>query len=153
VFEKRARHKTREDRYEPKEATKKEGRHMSKWEKKSYRRRTAKKTGEDLMSNFTSKNIGQERLTIRPSYRAGLFKNGKASSPAKRRGLPDLAFSEMEFLQHSNYTLQAARDGKVTSKSREKDLRKISRVEEEISTFFQSKKMPLTEINSNRGRR
>ncbi|KAH6666585.1 hypothetical protein B0J14DRAFT_677846 [Halenospora varia] len=157
VFEKRARHKTREDRYEPKEASKKEGKHIeikrsiSKREKKSDRRKAAKKAGEDLMNNFISKNIGQERLTIRPSYGPGLFKNGRASSPAKRRGLPDLAFSEMEFLQHSNQNLQAAKNDRITSKSREKELLKISRVEEEISTFFQSKKMPLTEINSNRG--
>lgn len=73
VFEKRARHKTREDRYEPKEANKKEGknieikRSVSKREKKSDRRKAAKKAGEDLMNNFISKNIGQERLTVLPA--------------------------------------------------------------------------------------
>lgn len=69
-FEKRARHKTREDRYEPKEKVKKrrndeEGRRpRKKGEKKGDRNKAAKKAGEDLMRNFSSKSIGQARLTV-----------------------------------------------------------------------------------------
>jgi hypothetical protein len=71
TFEKRARHKTKEDRYDPKKkrsksekATEKK---RSKPKKKGDRKKAAKKAGEDLIRNFTSKNIGQERLTVRSS--------------------------------------------------------------------------------------
>lgn len=111
VFEKRTRHKTREDLYEPNEKHKsskkdsEEKLRRKKKEKKSGRRKAAKKAGEDLMHNFSSKSIGQDRLTVsisissllqqtdkantwemRPSHGPGLFKNGRASSPARRRG-------------------------------------------------------------------
>lgn len=76
TFEKRSRHKTREDRYESKsEKTKardkaeKEIHAKRKREKKGDRKKAAKKAGEALMQNFSSKAIGQERLTVRiPSH-------------------------------------------------------------------------------------
>lgn len=109
TFERRARHKTREDRYDPnkKNKQKKGGeddkRQKKKKETKSERRKANKRAGEDLMRNFSSKSIGQERLTvsnkfpcnikksltfsqIRPNSGLGLFNNGRTSSPAKRRG-------------------------------------------------------------------
>jgi len=111
VFEKRTRHKAREDLYEPikkYKSSRKDSEEKSrrkKKEKKSDRRKAAKRAGEDLMHNFSSKSIGQDRLTVsislssvlqqthkantwemRPSHRPGLFKNGRASSPARRRG-------------------------------------------------------------------
>lgn len=69
TFEKRARHKTREDRYEPKakeDKTKKTGetkRTVTKSAKKKSNRKP-KKDGEELMRDFTSKSIGQDRLTV-----------------------------------------------------------------------------------------
>lgn len=69
TFEKRARHKTREDRYEPKtkehKADKTEERKRTttkRTKKKSSRKR--KKDGEELMRDFTSKSIGHDRLTV-----------------------------------------------------------------------------------------
>lgn len=73
IFEKRARHKTKEDRYEPKKKRQKsekpseKKRPSTKPEKKSDRRKAARKAGEDLIRNFSSKNIGQERLTVSSS--------------------------------------------------------------------------------------
>lgn len=69
IFERRPRHKTREDRYEPKKKAKKgskdeERRLKKKKEKKGDRKKAAKKAGEDLMRNFSSKRISQERLTV-----------------------------------------------------------------------------------------
>jgi hypothetical protein len=69
TFERRPRHKTREDRYEPKKAKKgakddEERRFKKKKEKKGDRKKAAKKAGEDLMRNFSSKRISQERLTV-----------------------------------------------------------------------------------------
>jgi hypothetical protein len=70
IFERRPRHKTREDRYESKKKAKKgskdeeERRLRKKKVKKGDRKKAAKKAGEDLMRNFSSKRIGQERLTV-----------------------------------------------------------------------------------------
>lgn len=70
IFEKRARHKTREDRYESKKQEKlktKDGEKITRTKrvKRGDAARAARKAGADLISNFTSKNIGQERLTVR----------------------------------------------------------------------------------------
>jgi hypothetical protein len=69
TFEKRARYKTREDRYEskkvkkrPKDGDEKKPRRYK--EKRDDRKKAGKKAGEDLMQNFTSKSIGNERLTV-----------------------------------------------------------------------------------------
>ena len=71
VFEKRARHRTREERYKPKEKkSRKSGKAAEeKWskmrrEKRGDRKRSARKAGEELLNTFSSKNIGQERLTV-----------------------------------------------------------------------------------------
>lgn len=69
TFERRARNKTREDKYEPKtgvQKLKKDGseRKSRRKTEKSNRRKAPKKSGEDLMKNFSSKSIGQERLTV-----------------------------------------------------------------------------------------
>ena len=70
TFEKRKRHKTREDRYEAKKEKEnleeKDGkkRPRMKRAKKGDEKRAARKAGEDLMNNFTSESIGQERLTV-----------------------------------------------------------------------------------------
>lgn len=70
TFEKRVRHKTREERYEPKKKEKQrpkdgvEKRPRKKKEKKGDLKKAAKKAGEDLMQNFSSTSISQERLTV-----------------------------------------------------------------------------------------
>ncbi|PBP22383.1 hypothetical protein BUE80_DR006729 [Diplocarpon rosae] len=149
-FEKRARHKTREDRYEPKKKEERSEKTEKKREKRGDRRRAAKESGEKLMQNFSSQNVARDRLTMRPSNGPGLFKNGRASSPARRRGLPDLAFSEMDFLQHSSRKGPAEIRERVTSKFREQEKRKATRAQEEISTFFGPLKMPLQKVSTNR---
>lgn len=75
TFLKRERHKTREDRYEPKKKKHKEDtqdgepKRKKKREKKGDMKKAAKKAGEDLMNNFSSKSVAQDRLTVRsPSY-------------------------------------------------------------------------------------
>ncbi|KAE9381414.1 hypothetical protein N431DRAFT_551514 [Stipitochalara longipes BDJ] len=157
IFERRARHKTREDRYEPKKKVKKrpkdvdEKQPRKKKEKRGDRKEAAKKAGEDLVRNFSSKSIGQERLTIRPSQGLGLFKNGRASSPLKRRGIPDLAFSEMDFLQRSGKHISSMKEDKIRSMSRDKEKRKAARAQDEISTFFKPKKVPMQPTSLNKG--
>lgn len=85
TFEKRARHKTREDLYDPKRKRKRgnkndeEKKLVTKRTKKGDGKKAAKKAGEDLMNNFTSKSIGQDRLTV-SHYLASqtLYNNAKA---------------------------------------------------------------------------
>lgn len=69
TFEKRKRHKTKTDRYEPKKKAKPivEEKNVVKKVKKFKRGDAAKasrKAGEDLVRSFTSKSIAQERLTV-----------------------------------------------------------------------------------------
>jgi hypothetical protein len=70
IFEKRQRHKTKADRYDTVKVLKQlveEEKIVRKKVKKAKRgdiAKAAKKAGEDLMRSFTSKNIGQARLTV-----------------------------------------------------------------------------------------
>ncbi|KAK0119023.1 hypothetical protein ONS96_012092 [Cadophora gregata f. sp. sojae] len=155
TFEKRPRHKTREDIYEPKKKNKKRKRasgersSRKKRERRGGSKNAANTAGDELIQNFRSKNISQDRLTIRPSNGLGLFNNGRASSPARRRGLPDLAFSEMEFLQHSRARPQSDKENMVKSRSREKEREKSSRMQDEISTFFRPTRAHLQAVSPN----
>ncbi|PQE19979.1 ariadne RING finger protein [Rutstroemia sp. NJR-2017a BVV2] len=154
AFEKRARHKTREDKYEPKKKQSKkpnpEKPTRKRREKKGDKRKAARKASESLKDNFNSNKIGQERLTVRSTTGLGIFKNGRASSPAKRKGLLDLAFSEMNFLRRSGKHV-SAHDNIGLSKSCMKESRKASREQDEIATFFMPPKTPVREVLSASG--
>ena len=97
-YEKRPRHKTRPDKYELKlnKSTIGRSRHEIAQKKSKHKRRT--KTGLALNRDFKAPNVPQDRLTLKPNTGPGLFHRGKASAPVERRGLPDLTFSEMNFL-------------------------------------------------------
>jgi hypothetical protein len=68
AFEKRARHKTREDKYEPKKKQSKKPNPdkptRKRREKKGDQKKAARKASESLKDNFNSNKIGQERLTV-----------------------------------------------------------------------------------------
>ncbi|KAA8570296.1 hypothetical protein EYC84_002603 [Monilinia fructicola] len=151
TFEKKARHKTREDRYDMKkritkaEATEKPIKRRR--EKRGDRKKAARRASEELMNNFASNKIGQDRLTARPSNGPGIFQNGRASSPPRRRGLPDLAFSEMEFLQRSGKKSHLS-DTIIISKTRAKEKKKAAREQDEIATFFKPSKTPIRDNSS-----
>jgi hypothetical protein len=63
--------------------------------------------------------------------------------------VPDLAFSEMEFLRHSKYQPEERRIKKGVKKSREKEKPKSQRLQDKISTLFRVKKQPLYSIDLN----
>jgi hypothetical protein len=67
--------------------------------------------------------------------------------------VPDLAFSEMDFLQRSSRHISSMKEDKASSKSREKEKRKAARAQDEISTFFKPNRMPLQPIPLNQGNR
>jgi hypothetical protein len=80
AFEKRARHKTREDRYEPRKQPKRtnpEKPTRKRREKKGDQRKAARKVSESLKDNFNSNKIGQERLTVSQNLPAVLLTKTK----------------------------------------------------------------------------
>ncbi|KAF8473874.1 hypothetical protein BDZ91DRAFT_712752 [Kalaharituber pfeilii] len=108
-YEKKARHKMREDPtcFEEANSTHRQsaeiprGQRSAKNSNKTQGRKSHKMKG--LMENFTIKDsTNRSRLTLKPQHRLGLFKNGRASTAMEKRGLPDLTFCEMAFLQRAN---------------------------------------------------
>lgn len=107
IFKMRRRHKTKEDRYDAKakknkaagvgNATKKKTKKV----KRGDAAKTLRAAGEDLLRDFASDKIAQQRLTVSTAYcrvlaididalqmrpGTGIFRNGKASSPSRIRG-------------------------------------------------------------------
>ncbi|BGP16376.1 hypothetical protein JCM10213_004919 [Rhodosporidiobolus nylandii] len=68
--------------------------------KKMKRRGSAAQESRSMLQELQRPgNIGGGRLTLKPSGKAGIFNNGKASARTKvGHQLPDLAFSELNFL-------------------------------------------------------
>ncbi|KPI36181.1 uncharacterized protein AB675_8951 [Cyphellophora attinorum] len=95
-YGRRKRHKTREDRYEYNaQHTTAEAKRESRAKEK---RKSHRKTGSTLHKDFKAPNVESERLTLKQDALPGIFSKGKASGPIERRGIPDLTFSEMSFL-------------------------------------------------------
>ncbi|MCJ1242917.1 hypothetical protein MMC30_000113 [Trapelia coarctata] len=145
-YERRPRHKTKEDKYELKHG--KERKRPEKEKKKSTRRQSRNsKTGATLLHDFTAENVTSERLTLRPTSKLGLFAKGRASTAVTRKGLPDLAFSEMTFLKSRRMT-----QAELSRDAENKRLRKGQRaanVDDEISRFFKATESPLHERDAN----
>ena len=66
-YERRPRHKTREDRYELKDGTrdKKKVAKKDSQEKKQKKHKRREKSGAALMHSFTAQNVSHDRLTVR----------------------------------------------------------------------------------------
>ena len=67
LYERRPRHKTREDRYELKDGTreKKKVANKDSQEKKQKKHKRREKSGGALMHSFTAQNVAHDRLTVR----------------------------------------------------------------------------------------
>ncbi|KAK3657117.1 hypothetical protein LTR56_002631 [Elasticomyces elasticus] len=138
-YEKRARHKTKADRYEPKS----KNQHKDRDEPKTgSKRRKSHRSGDGgrttgLVQSFQLKDGPQKsRLTLKPETNAGLFKHGRASAQVaggRGAGLPDLVFNEMRFLEkpkdHQN-RLPAEAERTTTKKDSKRQQ------EEQISAYF-----------------
>ncbi|KAI5918511.1 hypothetical protein F4810DRAFT_570643 [Camillea tinctor] len=139
TFEKRPRRKTREDKYDQK---KKAGRKHEitrggedepdrprKRCKRAEKRRKPAIPSKNVMNNFTSDAVMNDRITVQPTFKPGLFDNGRLS---KGKPIPDLAFSEMQFLKHQKRDSQP----KPLSKHRLRERRRENREVEQVSSFF-----------------
>ncbi|ODM14679.1 hypothetical protein SI65_09868 [Aspergillus cristatus] len=94
-YERRPRRKTKEDRYEYKGHDRRADPERSKKKKKKTAKQSRKHT---LNRDFHAPNVSQTRLTLASHPNMGIFGKGRTSSPIKSRELPDLTFSEMNFL-------------------------------------------------------
>ena len=107
-YERRPRHKTKEDKYELKHGN--ERKRPEKQKSSSRRQSRNAKTGATLLHNFTAENVASKRLTVcsvtqlhsmrrplahmiltdflklRPTSKLGLFAKGRASTAVTRKG-------------------------------------------------------------------
>lgn len=67
--------------------------------------------------------------------------------------VPDLAFSEMQFLKHSNKPLLNDENEVITSKSGQKSKRERERARNEISNYFVPSRQPLRDVGNGHGGR
>ncbi|RHZ50414.1 hypothetical protein Glove_499g57 [Diversispora epigaea] len=66
--------------------------------KKKRNRNSSLLVSSQIMQNFSSNKLGTNRITIREKVKPGIFNKGKASEKIVARGVPDLVFSEIDFL-------------------------------------------------------
>ncbi|KAL8910236.1 MAG: hypothetical protein Q9171_004479 [Xanthocarpia ochracea] len=141
TYERRSRHKTREDHYDlPKDKKRdktKEAKPKAR-DKPTKKRKGMEKSGGALMQKFSAKNVDTDRLTLKTTVPVGLFGKGRASSPVRRKGLPDLSFSEVNFLSHRRRNQEEDVRSRARSKRRKED--KAADAEAEFSRFFTSSK-------------
>ncbi|KNG46506.1 hypothetical protein TW65_06732 [Stemphylium lycopersici] len=144
-YARKPRRKTRPDRYEPSSRVHRGRKYEA---KKAQRRTKRKKNGKpgEVVQNFKAKNVSGDRLTLKPQE-LGLFNKGKASMTVKGRGLPDLVFSEMKFLQKHKEPPEPTLQPDLLKRKRKKD--KTHTKEGEISAFFTSVRPVLGEENGN----
>ncbi|KAG7058780.1 hypothetical protein JMJ77_0006151 [Colletotrichum scovillei] len=139
-FEKRTRHKTREDRYDSRKKQKEKRRRAP--EETTRRSEDVPKkpilSGRDVMNNFQPEAVLNDRLTLQPCLTPGLFQNGQISSP---KPVGDLAYNSMISVeQPPSRECMWQRQQRLEAKARQR--RGIELVE--ISTFLRRKETPTT---------
>ncbi|KAI4948730.1 hypothetical protein J4E86_008079 [Alternaria arbusti] len=143
-YARKPRRKTRPERYEPQYAPGPHAHRDRKDKSKKSRRKPRRKKGEKapgVMQTFQATNISGDRLTL------GLFNKGRTSTAIKGRGLPDLVFSEMKFLQQHKDEPEPVPRTEASKKKRKKDNEQMK--EGEISAFFTSARPALVDKDTN----
>ncbi|GAA5947996.1 hypothetical protein JCM3765_007063 [Sporobolomyces pararoseus] len=89
-------------------------------------RKTAEQSGRELIQGLERpRAVGTGRLTLKPSNQLGLFNKGKASARVKvGKAVPDLAFSEMRFLNSTRPTPASASDSESVPPDQEAPVQK-----------------------------
>ena len=137
-YEKRPRHKTRTDKYDAKSGSKPRDVGGAEAGKRKFNKGRRKKSGLVMNSDFKAPNAAQDRLTLKANNGRGLFLKGKASSPVRRCGVPDLSFTEMNFLskrqahgESKQHDMKQAR----CSKSKEKEDGRTKQISEYFGRY------------------
>lgn len=138
-YEKRPRCKTKADKYDLRIGSNFPKLNAADTAKKTSSKRHRRKSGHALNSDFQAPNVAQHRLTLKASGGPGMFHRGKASSPLHRRGLPDLTFSEMNFLSrqqdHNEVQHPHPKEGKLSRSTKKTNKEKF--LTQQISEYFQ----------------
>ncbi|KAJ9389109.1 hypothetical protein DTO063F5_2269 [Paecilomyces variotii] len=129
-YERKSRAKTRPDRYQPK-ATTIPQRIASTSRQRNNKPRRKRRRHTQISEDFNAANVTTDRLTVQPGHRMGIFGKGRTSTPLKPRDLPDLTFSEMNFLhkrghQNDHRDKQATEERYLKPSPAERSYRKIS---------------------------
>ena len=130
-YARRPRHKTKADKYEYKGHEEKES--QSRKKVGQTKRSSRRKSGTTLNQDFKAPNVESERLTLKQNPTLGIFSKGKASAPVPRRGLPDLTFSKMTFLNKKRELDDARFRGKYDLAHPRKNRK---RAVQDISEYF-----------------
>ncbi|KAG9822221.1 hypothetical protein KCU98_g17043, partial [Aureobasidium melanogenum] len=139
-YRRRPRYHTKADKYhsksESKPQQKREKKKKKKEKEKGHSRRNKRKSKAvtGVVQTFKAKNVSKDRLTLDPGTKFWLYTKGRSSGPAKGKGLPDLVFSEMRFLQKAESLTKEEPDQKPKKKSHKRKRRQSS--EREISRYF-----------------
>ncbi|KAK5172131.1 uncharacterized protein LTR77_003769 [Saxophila tyrrhenica] len=139
-YERRPRHKTKADRYEPKRRKHKSDRDVQHDSKTRRRKSNLTHDGSHttgLVQSFHLKNgPNNNRLTLKPDHNAGLFKHGRASAQMQGRGtgLPDLVFNEMKFLEKPSEHQDQLPAAAPPQQSKKEDRKRAKN--DEISAYF-----------------
>ena len=119
-YSRKPRHKTRSDKYDYKGEEEELKRKSKRVKGKAQHRSSRKKCGVTLNDEYRAPNVEPERLTL-TNNGLGMFARGKSSAPMARRDLPDLTFSEMNFLHKKreldDARFQALQDGSKSKKA------------------------------------
>ncbi|EXJ74169.1 uncharacterized protein A1O5_02463 [Cladophialophora psammophila CBS 110553] len=126
-YARKLRHKTKPDRYEYKDASKKPP------NERESKGRIKKKSATLLNHEFQAPNVAIERLTLNSNSGPGFLAKAKSSTDVGKKGLPDLTFSEMAFLKRKRQD-DDARFAKLKEQNQRKKGRKSPN--QEISEFF-----------------
>ncbi|PNY28548.1 Uncharacterized protein TCAP_01523 [Tolypocladium capitatum] len=133
AFRKQPRRRTRHDRYETKRHTEGRGETDVSEQPRSKRRKGRRnqmlRSGREVMNNFASDAVSNQRVTMKPNLTTGLFLNGRSSTPAQPA---DLTFHDMDFAGRST----GENEKKKLSKPRSKDQRRRERELQEDSDLF-----------------
>ncbi|KAI9775898.1 MAG: hypothetical protein M1816_005712 [Peltula sp. TS41687] len=145
TYERRPRHKTRPDLYDIKPPKGKENARPRNEKQRSQTGKANRRRGSSGLPKLRSEYVLTERLTMKPSYNLGLFGKARTSSGAPKPGLPDLAFSEMRFLQKPRQSRLGNSENPPAVVKHRKPANDPD-VQGELSTYFASvKETPKTE--------
>ncbi|KAK8056855.1 hypothetical protein PG993_002082 [Apiospora rasikravindrae] len=147
---KKPRNKTREDKYEHNK-----DRHRSSKPvedrpppKSSKRKKEEKKraltSSKNVMSNWASKAVLNDRITVQQPIKPGIFQNGRE---ANKKPVQDLVFSDMRFLEDRKGSTKP----KPLSERRLRELEKQQKEMKEVSSFFLSAEGPVEVPNADGG--
>ncbi|KAM5380227.1 hypothetical protein ACJZ2D_003678 [Fusarium nematophilum] len=136
-FERRPRRKTRHSRYdsEKRDGDKRPRAKNKTEEKQRDRTKNHIRSSRDIMRNFASSAISNNRITLRPDLKPGLFLNSQSSISAE-----NLSFNEMHFMRDQDESRRGGIcDGNTTSDefdNREREASFVTASAGRASTIF-----------------